>query len=114
MNQNNMSVTLTFVETNGEIAGSFEAEDNKSINQMAEQHGIDIPIACCRGACYVCACKIKQWNEYIQIDKITSPAVLPARDEQWNRKEVFTCIGGIKSDAIHDQESHEIILEKRF
>ena len=65
-----MSVTLTFVETNGEIAGSFLAEDNKSISQMAEQHGVDIPVACCRGACYVCACKIKQWNECVFWDFI--------------------------------------------
>gem|GEM_PF-5392309 len=42
------------------------------------------------------------------------PSVLPARDENGQWKEVFTCIGGITSDAINDNEIHEVILEKRF
>lgn len=87
-----MSVILSFVDKDGIQVASFPAEDRKSLNQMAEQHGIEIPMACCRGACYVCACKIKTGAEYVQIDKITSPAVLPARDNEGKRKEVFTCI----------------------
>jgi len=109
-----MSVTLTFVDKEWKTTASFPAENNKSIGQMAEQHGIDIPMSCCIGACYVCTCKIKSGTEFVQIDKIMPPAVLPARDENGKRKEVFACIGGISSDAINDQESHEVILEKNI
>jgi len=109
-----MSVTITFVDKDNTPIKSFDAQNHKSLNQMAQQEWIDIPTACCRGACYVCACKIKSGAEYIQIDKIMPPSVLPARDENGQWKEVFTCIGGITSDAINDNEIHEVILEKRF
>jgi ferredoxin len=109
-----MSVTLTFVDKDAQKIVSFPAQNHKSINQMAEQHGIEIPTACRRGACYVCACKIKSGAEYIQIDKIMPPAVLPARNSDGQRQEVFTCVGGISSDAINDTETHEVIIEKRF
>jgi ferredoxin len=87
-----MSVILSFVDKDNNKIKSFNAQNHKSINQMALQEGIDIPTACCRGACYVCACKIKSGAEYVQIDKIMPPAVLPARDENGKWKEVFTCI----------------------
>lgn len=42
-----MSVTLTFVDTDNNILKSFPAEDNKSISQIAEKNGIEIPLSCC-------------------------------------------------------------------
>ena len=34
------------------------------------------------------------------------------RNDDGTFKEVFTCIGGISSEAFKDKEDHEIILEK--
>ncbi len=107
-----MTVTITIQQPTGEKIGSFIAEDNRSISQMAEKNNIDIPVSCCQWACYVCACKVKWGNKYIQIDKIMPPAILPERDTEGNFKEIMTCVGGIKSEYIKDQENHEVILEK--
>lgn len=107
-----MSVTIQLQNTKGEIIGRFPAEDFKSISQIAKKNNIDIPVSCCQWACYVCACKIKSWSEYIQIDKIMPPAILPEQDQQGNYKEVLTCVSWVKTEYLKDQENHEIILEK--
>ena len=107
-----MTVNIKIQNTNWEEIKSFVAEDFKSISQMAQKNWVDLPVACCIGACYVCSCKIKSWSEYIQPDKITTPVVLPEKDENWNYKDVLTCVWWIKSEFIKDNEIHEVILEK--
>ena len=107
-----MSVTITIQDSTGKVIGSFPAEDNKSISQLAEKNGIEIPVSCCQGACYICACKIKKGNKYIQIDKLSPPLASLERNEAGEFTEVFACIGGIYSEYLKDTEQHEVVLEK--
>lgn len=109
-----MTVQIKFIDTEGKEIGIAVAEDHKSISQIAEKNGIDIPIACCHWACMVCNCKIKSGAEYVQIDKITTPAILPKKNQNNEWIDVLTCVGGISSEAIKDKEVHEVVLEKVF
>lgn len=109
-----MTVTVTIQNTNGETIWSFLADYNKSLSQMAQDNNIDIPVSCCMGACYVCACQIKKGAEHVQIDKIIPPAILPAQDENKNFKEVFTCVWGIQTEKIKSEENFEVILQKNI
>ena len=107
-----MSVKVKIQDPTWTLLWEFVADERKSLAQMAADHNIEIPVACCQGACYVCACKIKQWNEFVQIDKITTPQVSLPRDDQGKFTEVFTCVGWIASEYVKDNEEHEVILEK--
>lgn len=93
--------------------GRFPGYENMSFYQMAEKHNIEIPVSCCSGACFVCCAQIKQWHEAVQVDKLSMPLVDVERDESTGeRKEVLTCIWGIKSECFKDGKYHEIVLQK--
>ncbi len=109
-----MTVIIKIENSNWEELWSFIADDKKSLSQMAQEHNIDIPISCWMWACYVCSCKIKKWSEHIQIDKITTPAILPEQDENKNFKEIFTCVWWIQTEKIKSNEKFEVILQKNL
>lgn len=107
-----MTVQISIIDSKWQEIWSFEAKENKSIAQMADENNIQIPTSCCHGACFVCNCKIKEGSEYIQIDKIMPPSILPKRNENGEWEEVFACVGGIHSKDINDSEAHKVVLKK--
>lgn len=109
-----MTVTIKLQKPDGTLIAKFPATDNQSIVQIAGNNGIEMPISCGMGLCSVCKCTIISWNQYIQIDKISPPILPLERNEDGSFKEVFTCIGGISSEALKDKQDHEIILEKNM
>ena len=109
-----MTVTIRLQKPDGTIISTFAGEDNQSIAQLAKNNGVDFPVACGIGSCGICKCKIISWNQYIQIDKITSPMRPLERNEDGSFQEVFACIWGVSSEAIKDTENHEVILEKNM
>lgn len=109
-----MTVTITLQKPNGSIIAKFPAEDRQSIDQIAKNNGIELPISCGIGVCSVCKCKIVSWNQYVQIDKISMPMRPLERNEDGSFQEVFACVGGISSEAIKDTDNHEVILEKNM
>lgn len=109
-----MTVSIKLQRPDGTPIGDFIAEDNQSIAQQARIHGIELPTSCGIGACGICTCKILQGTQYIQIDKISPPIIPLQRNEDGSFKDVFACIGGIRSEAIKDTEHHEVILEKNM
>lgn len=109
-----MTVTIRLQQPDGTLVASFPGEDNISIAQMAKNNGIAFPISCGVWVCGICKCKILAGQEYIQIDKISTPMRELARSEDGTFQEVFACVWGIKKDALKDTEHHEIILEKHI
>lgn len=109
-----MSVTIILQRPDGKIIANFPAEDRQSIAQLAKNNGVDFPVSCGIGACGVCKCKIISWNQYINIDKISMPMRPLERHEDGSFQEVFACVGGISSEAIKDNDTHEVILEKNM
>jgi ferredoxin len=44
----------------GNVLVTFPATETQSFVQMAEDHDFEMPVSCCSGACFVCACAIKE------------------------------------------------------
>lgn len=99
-------VSITVQDSDGVVLNSFLAWADTNIAWQANQHACDIPTACCSGACFVCACRIIAWAEYIDIAKFWQPLV-SIQDGQ-----VLTCIAGIKDQYLTDGQYHEIVLQK--
>ena len=109
-----MTVTIKLQKPDGSIIATFPAEDKQNIAQMAKNNGVDFPVSCGIWSCGVCKCKIIAWNQYVQIDKISTPMRPLERSEDGTFQETFACIGGVTTEAIKDTENHEIILEKNM
>lgn len=109
-----MTVKIIIQNDKWENLWEFAAQEYKSIAQMAWENNIDIPTSCGIWACYVCSCNIKEWNEYVQIDKIQPPMIDIPRDENWTFTEVLSCVGWVKSDYLKSKEEYEIILQKQI
>ncbi|MFZ2150761.1 MAG: 2Fe-2S iron-sulfur cluster-binding protein [Candidatus Absconditicoccaceae bacterium] len=107
-----MVVKVKINDSNGVLVGEFNGEDNISFSKMASKNNIDIPVSCGMGACFACACKIVSGGEFIDIGKISVPLVDLPVDEKGNYQDVLTCVGGIKSEFLKDQGTHEIIIQK--
>lgn len=101
------SVVDIFVEnSDGVLVHQFPGKEYKSFAQMAEDVGIELPVSCCSGACFVCACKIKDGMDDVDIAKLSVPLVDIDEDQ------VLACIGGIKSSCFRDGKYHKIVLQK--
>ena len=87
-----MAVTIQLQQPDGTLIAVFPAENTMSIAQTAKKHGIDFPLSCGIGMCGICKCKIIKGQEYIQIDKISTPLKPLERDETGKFKEVFACV----------------------
>lgn len=102
-----MTVRVKIQDTQGDIVKEFIVEDEEfSFHTMAEQHDVEIPIACGAGACLVCAVKVIEGMEYVQADKKQPPLVETEEDQ------VLTCIAGITTEAFESEEEHLVVLQK--
>ena len=109
-----MAVTILLQKPDGSHIATFVAEDKQSIAQLAKKNGVDFPISCGIGLCWICKCKIISWHEHIQIDKITVPMKPLGRDQNGLFTEVFACVGGINTESINSPEQYKIVLEKNM
>jgi len=109
-----MTVTITIKQLDWTPIATFPGEDHISIAQMAKQHDVQFPTSCGIWICGICKCKIVAGHEYVQIDKISPPSRILARDEDGTFQEVLACIWGIKKEALTDNAHHDIILEKHI
>ncbi len=102
-----MTVRVKIQDTKGDLVKEFIVEDEEfSFHTMAEQHDVEIPIACGAGACLVCAVKVIEGMAYIQADKKQPPLVETEKDQ------VLTCIAGITTEAFESEEEHLVVLQK--
>ncbi len=99
-------VHVEIIDNQGGLIWSFLAEDEKSFHQMAMDHDIELPVSCCSGACFVCACKVIKWLELVDVGKISVPLVDVEQDQ------LLSCVGGVISSALQDGGYHKIVLQK--
>ena len=109
-----MTVTIQLQKPDGTLLSRFAANDRQSIAQMVNENGVNIPTACGIGMCGVCKCRIVSGQKYVQIDKITTPITPLQRDQDGSFQEVFSCVWGIRSEAVKDSEDHLVVLEKQL
>lgn len=113
-NETTQKITVIIKDNSGKELGSFEAQDEKSFQELAAMHGIDIPLACGGGVCGVCLCKVEQGADAIQSDKITTPLIPLPNDEKGNPQEVLACVAGVKTEQFTNGTGTTIILQKSF
>jgi ferredoxin len=92
----------------------FIAEDGKNIAELAAMHWINIPVSCGAGVCGVCLCKVEEWKDVVKWDAFNSPLMPRENDENWNPKEVLTCIAGFNPEKFNDWQNHTVILQRTY
>ena len=107
-----MSVLVKIQDPTGAEIGSFEAEDEKNLCEMAAMHGIEILRSCGAWFCWVCMCEILEGGEAVDVNK-TGNAGLPTGDAK-NPDHVLWCVGGIKSEMFKDEKEHVVVLKKMY
>jgi ferredoxin len=109
-----MAVKITIQDNEWNNLWSFLAEENKSFSSMAKQNDIEIMTSCGAGACGICKCKIIEWYDYIQIDKMWNPLWELPKDEYGITTTIFTCIAWVKSKYLKDDKQYEIVLRRNI
>lgn len=74
----------------------------QSIADIAATHGVDIPVSCCAGACFVCAVRVTAWQEYIDACAAGEALIDTEPDE------LLTCVWGFAADALTSPETHRV------
>ena len=57
-------IKLTIITSDEEKHFFDVTEDNKSMLDLAEDAGIELPFSCRAGACYSCVCKKEKWENF--------------------------------------------------
>lgn len=109
-----MVVLVKIQDSSGAEIWSFQAEDGKSLGEMAAMHGIEILQSCGTGFCGVCLCEVLEGADGIQKDKIWDSLYDLATDEAGNPKQVLACVWGIKSEFFSDDLEHTVVLKKAY
>lgn len=108
MTTSEWKVTVKILDSAGKELMHFPATKMWSFSEDAEKAWFEIPTSCRAGACFVCAWRMKQWWECIDIGKVSVP-LIDIDDDQ-----VLMCVWGAKESCFVDGEDHEIIIEKEI
>ena len=107
-----MSVVVKIQDPTGTEIGSFEAEDEKNLCEMAAMHGIEILKSCGAWFCGVCMCEVLEGWEAVEVNK-TGNAGISTWDTK-NHDHVLWCVWGIKSEMFNDEKEHVVVLKKMY
>ncbi len=107
-----MSVLVKIQDPTGTEIGSFEAEDEKNLCEMAAMHGIEILRSCGAGFCWVCMCEVLEGWEAIDVNKTWNAGL--STGDAWNPDHVLWCVWGIKSEMFKDEKEHVVVLKKMY
>lgn len=107
-----MSVVVKIQDPTGTEIGSFEAEDEKNLCEMAAMHGIEILKSCGAWFCGVCMCEVLEGWEAVEVNK-TGNAGISTWDPK-NPDHVLWCVWGIKSEMFNDEKEHVVVLKKMY
>lgn len=98
---------VTILDVDGNPIETFGAGPDSNLAGQANEHGCNIPLACCSWACLVCTCEIVKGQEYI--DRIKFGEELAEIPEN----QVLTCIAWIKDECFTSSEKlYEVTLRK--
>ncbi|MDP4011505.1 MAG: 2Fe-2S iron-sulfur cluster-binding protein [Candidatus Roizmanbacteria bacterium] len=83
----------------------LQKDEQKSIVDIAEEQGIELPYSCRSGACFSCCAEIKKGKQRLDREK-TGEQLIDVEEEEF-----LCCIGGVDSSAFTAEEEAEITLE---
>ena len=99
-------VMMKLLDEQGDLISYFPLDEKRSMVDNAEDVGLEIPSSCRAGACFVCAGRVVEGMENIDIGKLSVPLVDIDEDQ------ILMCIAGAKEECFHDGEQHEIVVQK--
>lgn len=103
-----MTVQVIVKDREGKEIWTFEANDSQSLTDLAAMNGIDIPVSCGGGICWVCLCQVEEWGEIVDGNKITTP-IHPLADG-----EILACVAGITETAFTDGLDHQVVIQRVY
>lgn len=109
-----MAVLVTIQDATGLEVWSFEAEDQKSLIEMAAMHGIEILHSCGTGYCGVCLCDVVEWAEGVDLNKMGDHLLELPTDDEGNPKQILACVGGVQSSRFNDGQEHRLVIKKVY
>ena len=109
-----MTVLVKIQDNAGVEIGSFTAEDNKGLAEMAAMHGIEILVSCNTGYCGVCLCDVEWDTQTLSIDKMGQHTFDLPFDVNKNPQQILACVGGIKSEYFTDDKEYTVVLKKLY
>lgn len=109
-----MTVLVKIQDNAGVEIGSFTAEDNKGLAEMAAMHGIEILVSCNTGYCGVRLCDVEGDTQTLSIDKMGQHTFDLPFDTNKNPQQILACVGGIKSEYFTDDKEYTVVLKKLY
>lgn len=109
-----MTVIVKVQDSAGNEIWSFEAEDQKSLWELAAMHGVEILQSCGTGFCGVCLCDVVDGAAAIELNKTGEHIFEVAMDEENNPKQLLACVSGIKSEFFSDEKQHTVVIKKLY
>ncbi len=109
-----MTVIVKVQDSVGNEIWSFEAEDQKSLGELAAMHGVEILQSCGTGFCGVCLCDVVDGAAAIELNKTGEHIFEVAMDEENNPKQLLACVSGIKSEFFSDEKQHTVVIKKLY
>ena len=109
-----MAITVIIKDPKWVEVWQFTAEDGKNIAELAAMHWIDIPVSCGAGVCWVCLCKVEQWNDVVKWDAFNSPLMPLKNNDKWEPEEVLSCIAWFNAESLNDWQDHTVILQRTY
>ena len=101
-----MAVVIKVKDIDGKVHTiTPDGDVQKSIIDMAEEQGIELPYSCRSGACFSCCAWVNKGMEHLDTEK-TWEALIDVEPG-----EVLTCICGVKKEVFEKWESVEIEME---
>lgn len=80
-------------------------DEDKSIIDLAEEKGVELPRSCRSGACFSCCATVTKWKEYLDLNKTWEMLIDVDEDE------VLTCICWVRSWVFESGETVEIDVD---
>lgn len=102
----NEQIIVEVRNANGDLEIEFSPRKGQSFVDAAEDAGFEMPVSCCAGACFTCACRIVEGQDDVDVGLVSVPLV-DIEDDQ-----VLACIGGLKDQVFDDGKFHRIVLQK--
>lgn len=100
------TVTIKVKDIDGNIHDLILDRDaNKSIIDLAEEDGIELPYSCRSGACFSCCGKVTKGQEYLNNNK-TGEQLIDVEDD-----ETLCCVSGVDSSAFDTDDDKTIEIE---
>ena len=109
-----MTVIIKVQDPTGNEIGSFEAEDQKSLGELAAMHGVEILQSCGTGFCGVCLCDVVEGGDAVELNKTGEHVFEVAMDEGNHPKQLLACVSGVKSEYFSDEKDHTIVIKKLY